>query len=189
MGPIQIMREAVRVSAVMTEREREDLLACPFESVASDASLLYDLLSVSYNLSLVTPFAEEKKFQYRDLSSYHSLAAKVGAVRSFLASSEAGELQMIDGRGCHMTCLPAELCCLPSLLVLDISNNALTKIPEEIGHLSTLIILEMDGNFLLDVPACLVRLRELRTVTLSGNPCTSVPKEIKGLLPQCRFFL
>jgi Leucine-rich repeat (LRR) protein len=183
------MREAVRVSSVLTEQERDDLLAPPFESVASDASLLYGLLSVSYNLSLVTPFAEEKKFQYQDLSSYHSLAAKVGAVHSFLASSEAGELQMIDGRGCHMTCLPIELCQLPSLIVLDISNNALTRIPEEIGRLSTLIILEMDGNFLLDVPAYLVQLKDLRTVTLSGNPCSSVPKEIKGLLPQCRFFL
>ena len=189
IGAIQTMREAVRVSSVLTEQEREEVLALPFESLASDASLLFELLNTSYNLSLVTPFAEKKKFQHQDLSSYPSLTAKVGAVHAFLASSEADELQMIDGRGCHMTCLPAELCHLPSLLVLDISNNALTKIPEEIGRLSTLIILEMDENFLLDVPAYLVRLKELRTVTLSGNPCTSVPKEIKAQLPYCRFFL
>ena len=186
---IHTMRESVRVSSVLTEQEREDVLAPPFERVASDASLLFELLNISYNLSLVTPFAEERKFQHQDLSSYPSLAAKVGAVHAFLASSEAGELQMVDGRGCHMTCLPAELCHLPSLIVLDISNNALAKIPKEIGDLSTLIILEIDENALLDVPDYLGRLKELRSVTLSGNPGISVPKEIKAQLPYCQFFL
>jgi len=56
--------------------------------------------------------------------------------RAGLARSQALESVLLDGNG--LAEIPREMCRLPSLTLLDLSNNALRRLPNQIGLLTAL---------------------------------------------------
>jgi leucine-rich repeat protein SHOC2 len=77
--------------------------------------------------------------------------------------------------------VPAEICRLSALRVLDLANNQLTSVPAEIGQLTSLQWLYLSYNQLTSVPAEIWQLTSLTQLYLGGNKLTSVPTEIGQL--------
>ena len=61
--------------------------------------------------------------------------------------------------------VPAEICRLSALRVLDLANNQLTSVPAEIGQLTSLTKLDLGRNQLTSVPAEIGQLTSLTGCT------------------------
>ena len=77
--------------------------------------------------------------------------------------------------------VPAEICRLSALKMLDLNNNKLTSVPAEIGQLTSLEILNLHGNQLTSVPAEIGQLTSLTQLYLNDNKLTSLPAAIREL--------
>ena len=75
--------------------------------------------------------------------------------------------------------VPAEICRLSALKMLDLNNNKLTSVPAEIGQLASLERLDLTHNQLTSVPAEIWQLTSLRELYLHDNKLTSVPAAIR----------
>ena len=77
--------------------------------------------------------------------------------------------------------LPAEVCGLPLLKVLDVAFNALTALPEGLGRLSALVSLVATDNQLTSLPPSLCECRELEVLQVRldenrGGVCDVPPR-------------
>lgn len=82
------------------------------------------------------------------------------------------QLSVLDLSHNHLTgALPAEIRFLNRLVVLDLSDNAMTGVPAEIGQLTQLKILDLSNNELTGLPHELGQLTNLETLDLRGNSC------------------
>ena len=85
--------------------------------------------------------------------------------------------------------VPAEICRLSALRVLDLANNQLTSVPAEIGQLTSLTKLDLGRNQLTSVPAEIGQLTSLTVLYLRGNQLTSLPAEIWQLTSLTQLYL
>lgn len=76
---------------------------------------------------------------------------------------------------CQLTQLPAVICQLRNLQVLNLCNNRLTSLPAEFGLLSKLHTLSLAVNQIEFLPHSFVCLRALRQISLADNRFTRYP--------------
>jgi len=71
---------------------------------------------------------------------------------------------------------------LPFLLVLDLSDNAITSLPAKIGDLTQLLVLGLRSNRLTTITSKIGKLAQLVELDLSGNGLTAFPGESSNLV-------
>ncbi|KAF9010749.1 Endonuclease/exonuclease/phosphatase [Cyathus striatus] len=74
--------------------------------------------------------------------------------------------------------VPAEICKLQHLELLDLSGNSLTTLPTELGRLTQLKELYVFDNHLITIPHQFGSLHQLQTLGVEGNPLNTHMKEI-----------
>ncbi|PZW23553.1 hypothetical protein EI42_04936, partial [Thermosporothrix hazakensis] len=89
---------------------------------------------------------------------------------------EDGHLTELCFSGSGMTTLPASLCELTHLRVLDVSFNEISSLPPEIAHLTALESLILDYNLLITLPDELRYLQQLTALSIGNNQLTEFPK-------------
>ena len=78
--------------------------------------------------------------------------------------------------------VPTNFGTLPFLLVLDLSDNAITSLPAKIGELTQLLVLGLRSNRLTTVTSKIGKLTQLVELDLSGNGLTAFPGESSNLV-------
>ena len=87
-------------------------------------------------------------------------------------------LKRIFIRGNNLNTITEELFSLPSLEILDLSENQLTELPKSINLLSSLKELHLESNQLNFLPETIGSLKSLEILDLSENKLKSVPNSI-----------
>jgi Leucine rich repeat/Leucine rich repeat N-terminal domain len=78
--------------------------------------------------------------------------------------------------------VPTNFGTLPFLLVLDLSDNAITSLPAKIGEMTQLLVLGLRGNRLTTITSKIGKLTQLVELDLSGNGLTAFPGESSNLV-------
>ncbi|XP_064626405.1 leucine-rich repeat-containing protein 10-like [Lineus longissimus] len=81
----------------------------------------------------------------------------------------------------HMQEIPAELCTLPKLERLTLSNNLLTSLPKELPKLRNLLSLHVANNNIQEFPVQICDLPRLEFLDISDNMLTKLPQRISKL--------
>jgi|GEM_PF-5068879 len=81
----------------------------------------------------------------------------------------------------QITELPACICQLPCLEILDLGKNRLTSLPFEFGRLGKLKNVELWGNNFTEFPLPLLGCERLESLSLGGNGLASLPDNIDKL--------
>lgn len=76
------------------------------------------------------------------------------------------------------TNIPAQICELYSLEILDLGRNKLRILPPELSKLTSLKVLSVQKNRIEDLPLCLADMSSLQVLKLDGNPIRFPPKEM-----------
>jgi Leucine-rich repeat (LRR) protein len=86
------------------------------------------------------------------------------------------DILILDIRGNLINEIPSEVCLnMPSLIKMDVRNNAIKQIPILIAELAQLSILRVDHNKLFSLPEQIGQLVELEDLTLSDNVLKELP--------------
>ncbi|KAK9464638.1 Endonuclease/exonuclease/phosphatase [Lipomyces arxii] len=78
----------------------------------------------------------------------------------------------------RLTAIPAAICKLSQLMILDISGNLLTTLPSEIGLMKSLKMLLMIDNSIQNLPSEMGLLYKLEVLGIEGNPLPESTKSI-----------
>ena len=85
-------------------------------------------------------------------------------------------LRVLDARFNQIKDLPVEICFLPCLEELYLSNNCLVSLPHAISQLTQLRRLDIRSNQIAVLPLDLVALTNLRDLLIDKNPIGNVPQ-------------
>lgn len=77
--------------------------------------------------------------------------------------------------------LPASLCSISSLKVLNLDKNSLTALPDEISNMACLQELILSSNSLAILPASITCLGQLRELELQENRLTVLPAGLPAM--------
>uniref|UniRef100_A0A7S0DYP3 Protein kinase domain-containing protein n=1 Tax=Hanusia phi TaxID=3032 RepID=A0A7S0DYP3_9CRYP len=96
------------------------------------------------------------------------------------------KLRKLDLTGCLLNELPAEICRLRSLEMLNLGNNSLSDLPQTFENLVSLKILFFLGNQFSVIPAVLGKLTSLEILSFKGNKLIdlgeNLPVSLKSLV-------
>ncbi|KAG8236960.1 hypothetical protein J437_LFUL016156 [Ladona fulva] len=132
------------------------------------------IMDLAYNkLSDLPPLGELRKLeilylQHNLLSSSPNLVGCVNLKELHLADNSIKvvqaeilenlpHLKVLNLRDNKLDSIPVEVCCLKSLIRLDLANNTLTTLPSALGLLPHLQALQVEGNPLRGVRADIIR--------------------------------
>ncbi|KAI8610205.1 hypothetical protein BC830DRAFT_1084924 [Chytriomyces sp. MP71] len=126
--------------------------------------------------------------------SLHTLDASQNAFSDFPRNEDAWDMltclyaQRNALRGCIPRALLSRAC---GLRVLHLEENSLTCVPEEVGLARELVVLDVSNNALTGtLPAGLARLERLSVLAFAGNPDlgTVLPVEVQKVMQERRIY-
>lgn len=149
--PITIIPKSINILSNLREFV---LVGCPIEVLPPEIGDLTNLTYFNMEGTHVSSFPEE----FRNLTNLGIVRCQRNRITNF-----------------------SQLCSLPNLIELALSDNMITEIHPEIIGLSTLWTLKLGGNQIQVIPPEIKALTSLCTLTLERNMIQNLPQEIVHL--------